>query len=80
MVDSCEFPVEPHVQVDDRNALQLVALSEVGNSGPPRRHHTFENIDRDGGYVLVSDDLLTGAEEEVIYGSVFMVGDDLFDG
>mmetsp|Transcript_19602 Transcript_19602/g.52893 ORF Transcript_19602/g.52893 Transcript_19602/m.52893 type:complete len:205 (+) Transcript_19602:1089-1703(+) len=61
MVHVLELPVEPHVEVDHGDALEVVELLEVGHGGPRLRHHALHHVHRHGGDVLVCDHELTRA-------------------
>mmetsp|Transcript_12107 Transcript_12107/g.35977 ORF Transcript_12107/g.35977 Transcript_12107/m.35977 type:complete len:531 (+) Transcript_12107:270-1862(+) len=72
VVDVQELPVKPHVDVDDRDALQLVDLSEEGVGGPLLGHHALHDVARHGRDVLISLDDRSVTHEDVLDGIVLV--------
>mmetsp|Transcript_19464 Transcript_19464/g.42292 ORF Transcript_19464/g.42292 Transcript_19464/m.42292 type:complete len:655 (-) Transcript_19464:324-2288(-) len=81
VIDGLELSVEPHVQVDDGDALEFVELTEIGHLLPFLGGHALDNINRHCRYVLVGNDFFPASQEQVLDGfSVGFVYDDFFDG
>mmetsp|Transcript_29450 Transcript_29450/g.53944 ORF Transcript_29450/g.53944 Transcript_29450/m.53944 type:complete len:235 (-) Transcript_29450:1057-1761(-) len=78
VINGLELAVEPHVQVNDGNALELVELAEVGHVGPSLGNHTANNVDRHGRDVLIRNHLFACSHEQVVDSAVF-VGDNFLD-
>mmetsp|Transcript_60932 Transcript_60932/g.157092 ORF Transcript_60932/g.157092 Transcript_60932/m.157092 type:complete len:521 (+) Transcript_60932:400-1962(+) len=72
VVDVQQFPVEPHVDVDDRDALELIDLAEEGVVGPLLGHNAFHDVARHRGDVLVSLHDAAVAHEDVFDGAVLV--------
>mmetsp|Transcript_46288 Transcript_46288/g.90372 ORF Transcript_46288/g.90372 Transcript_46288/m.90372 type:complete len:599 (+) Transcript_46288:263-2059(+) len=79
-VDAPELPVEPELQVEDRDALQLGQLAEVGEGGPAGGDQPLEDVHGHGRHVDVG--LHGGAvgEEQTRHGAVRRIYFDGRDG
>ena len=44
MVNGFQLPVKPEVEVDDRDALELIGLSEERHGRPSSGQKPFENV------------------------------------
>mmetsp|Transcript_20111 Transcript_20111/g.57646 ORF Transcript_20111/g.57646 Transcript_20111/m.57646 type:complete len:624 (+) Transcript_20111:184-2055(+) len=79
VVDALQLPVKPHVEVDDRNALQLIGLPEEGHRRPLRRQHPLEHVHGQRRDVLVRGDHRAVAHLQPRHRAVLR-GHDLLEG
>mmetsp|Transcript_55422 Transcript_55422/g.80978 ORF Transcript_55422/g.80978 Transcript_55422/m.80978 type:complete len:524 (-) Transcript_55422:216-1787(-) len=79
VVHALQLLVEPHVQVDHGDALQLIELVEVGHGLPLLGDHPADNVHGHGRHVLVRLHLGAVAHEQVLDGAV-LVQHELFEG
>mmetsp|Transcript_3960 Transcript_3960/g.4091 ORF Transcript_3960/g.4091 Transcript_3960/m.4091 type:complete len:201 (+) Transcript_3960:375-977(+) len=78
MIDTLQFGIEPHVEVNHGDSFQLVELPKVGYVRPALGDHAFHHIHRHGTHVLVRNHFIPGAHEQVFDGTV-VVRDNLLD-
>ena len=78
MIHSRQLAIEPHVQVDNGDALELIKLTEVGHLLPLLGDHALHNVHGHGRNVFVGLDLLSTPQEQVVDGTI-LVGNDLLD-
>ena len=78
VVHVLELTVEPEVDVDDGDALELLDLVEEGHGAPLLGHHPLHDVHGNRGDVLVRDDLLAGHHLEALDAAV-VVEHELLD-
>ena len=79
VIHAGELAVEPKVQVDDGDALELVELAEEGLRLPLLGHVALEDVHGHGAHVVVRLHLGPVAHLQVLH-AAGVVGDDLLDG
>mmetsp|Transcript_23011 Transcript_23011/g.48947 ORF Transcript_23011/g.48947 Transcript_23011/m.48947 type:complete len:274 (+) Transcript_23011:340-1161(+) len=77
MVDILQLPVEPEVDVDDRNALELLDLMEEWHLRPLLGHNAPEDVARHRRDVLIGHDLLAAAQLEMLHRAVLIQDESL---
>ena len=63
-----ELTIEPHVKVDDRNAIQFVELIKLWHFLPLFRRHTLDNVYWYGRHVFIGNNLTSWSKQEMHIG------------